>query len=163
MRGGRFSVLLPSGSRGRLSGLVRGRSASGHSFYFEPSEVVEGNDELERIAADKEIERARIFAELVRQVLELTPAIIARIDFLAAVDALQAVARFAAQVGAGLAGIAPTEQDGSAAALELPRRPPCRFSIPGSPSFESRLWEPPAAGARWCRLTWRWPTPGPWC
>ncbi len=119
MRGGRFSVLLPSGSRGRLSGLVRGRSASGHSFYFEPSEVVEGNDELERIAADKEIERARILAELVRQVLELTPAIVARIDFLAAVDALQAVARFAAQVGAGLAGIAPTEPDGSAAAMEL--------------------------------------------
>ncbi len=119
MRGGRFSVLLPSGSRGRLSGLVRGRSASGRSFYFEPSEVVEGNDEMERIAADKEIERARILAELVRQVLELTPAIIARIDFLAAVDALQAVAHFAAQLGAGLAGIAPPAPDGSAAALEL--------------------------------------------
>lgn len=119
MRGGRFSVLLPSGSRGRLSGLVRGRSASGRSFHFEPSEVVEGNDELERIAADKEIERARILAELVRRVLELTPAILARIDFLAAVDALQAAARFAARVGAGLAGIAPPEPDGSAAALEL--------------------------------------------
>ena len=119
MRGGRFSVLLPSGSRGRLSGLVRGRSASGRSFYFEPSEVVEGNDELERLAADKEIERARILAELVRQVLELTPAIIARIDFLAAVDALQAVVRFAAQLGAGLAGIARPAPDGSAAALEL--------------------------------------------
>lgn len=119
MRGGRFSVLLPSGSRGRLSGLVRGRSGSGRSFYFEPSEVVEGNDELERIAADKEIERARILAELVRQVLELTPAIIARIDFLAAVDAQQGVARFAAAVGAALAAIAPPEPNGSAAVLEL--------------------------------------------
>ncbi len=119
MRGGRFSVLLPSGSRGRLSGLVRGRSASGRSFYFEPSEVVEGNDELERLAADKEIERARILAELVRQVLELTPAILARIDFLAAVDALQAVARFAAHVDAGLAGVAPPAPNGSAAAVEL--------------------------------------------
>ncbi len=119
MRGGRFSVLLPSGSRGRLSGLVRGRSASGRSFHFEPSEVVEGNDELERIAADKEVERARILAELVRQALDLAPAILARIDFLAAVDALQAVARFGAEVGAGLAGIAPPSPDGSAAALEL--------------------------------------------
>ncbi len=119
MRGGRFSVLLPSGSRGRLSGLVRGRSASGRSFHFEPSEVVEGNDELERIAADKEIERARILAELVRQVLELTPAILARIDFLAGVDSLQAVSRFAVEVGAKLAGIAAPEPDGSAAALEL--------------------------------------------
>lgn len=119
LRGGRFSVLLPSGSRGRLAGLVRGRSASGRSFYFEPSEVVEGNDDLERIAADKEIERARILAELVRQVLALTPAIIARIDFLAAVDASQAVARFAAVVGAGLAGTAPPEPNAEATALEI--------------------------------------------
>ena len=119
MRGGRFSVLLPSGSRGRLAGLVRGRSASGRSFYFEPSEVVEGNDELERLAADKEIERARILAELVRQVLELTPAILARIDFLGAIDALQAIARFATEVGAGLASIERPAPDGSAAALEL--------------------------------------------
>lgn len=119
MRGGRFSVLLPSGSRGRLSGLVRGRSASGRSFHFEPSEVVEGNDELERIAADREIERARILAELVRLALKLAPAILARIDFLADVDALQAVARFSAEVGAGLAGIAPPAPDGSAAALDL--------------------------------------------
>ena len=119
MRGGRFSVLLPSGSRGRLSGLVRGRSASGRSFYFEPSEVVEGNDELERITADKEIERARILAELVRHVLALTPAIIARIDFLAAVDAAQAVARFAAVVGGGLAGTVATEPNAAAAALRI--------------------------------------------
>ena len=119
LRGGRFSVLLPSGSRGRLSGLVRGRSASGRSFYFEPSEVVESNDELERLAADKEIERARILAELVRLVLELTPAILARIEFLAAVDMLQAVARFAAAVGAAPATIAVPDPNGAAAALEL--------------------------------------------
>ena len=119
LRGGRFSVLLPSGSRGRLSGLVRGRSASGRSFYFEPSEVVESNDELERLAADKDIERARILAELVRLVLELTPAILARIEFLAAVDMLQAVARFAAAVGAAPAAIAVPDPNGAAAALEL--------------------------------------------
>ena len=119
LRGGRFSVLLPSGSRGRLSGLVRGRSASGRSFYFEPSQVVESNDELERLAADKDIERARILAELVRLVLELTPAILARIEFLAAVDMLQAVARFAAAVAAAPAAIAAPDPSGAAAALEL--------------------------------------------
>ena len=119
MRGGRLSVLLPSGSRGRLPGLVRGRSASGRSFHFEPSEVVEGNDEMERIAADKDIERARILAELVRQVLVLTPAITARMDFLGVVDAMQAASRFADETGAGLAAIASPAADGSAAVLEV--------------------------------------------
>ncbi len=119
MRGGRLSVLLPSGSRGRLAGLVRGRSASGRSFYFEPSEVVEGNDEIERIASDREVERSRILAELVAQVQVLTPAIVARIDFLAAVDAMQAAARFAVDVDAVLATIASDGPAGRAPLLEL--------------------------------------------
>lgn len=119
MRGGRLSVLLPSGSRGRLAGLVRGRSASGRSFYFEPSEVVEGNDEIERIASDREVERSRILAELVAQVQVLTPAIVARIDFLAAVDAMQAAARFAVDVDAVLATVASDGPAGRAPLLEL--------------------------------------------
>ena len=119
MRGGRLSVLLPSGSRGRLSGLVRGRSGSGRSFYFEPSEAVEGNDELERISSDREIERARILAELVAQVQLLAPSLVARIDFLAAVDAMQAAARFAGEVDAGLASLASGGPAGRAPLLEL--------------------------------------------
>lgn len=119
MRGGRLSVLLPSGSRGRLAGLVRGRSASGRSFYFEPSEVVEGNDELERIASDRDVERSRILAELVAQVQVLVPAIVARLDFLAAVDAMQAAARFAGEVDAALATVASDGPAGRAPLLEL--------------------------------------------
>ncbi len=119
MRGGRLSVLLPAGSRGRLGGLVRGRSASGRSFYFEPSEVVEGNDELERIASDRDFERTRILADLVAQARALAPAIVARIDFLAAVDAMQAAVRFAGEVDAALAAAAPPGPAGSASLLEL--------------------------------------------
>lgn len=119
MRGGRLSVLLPSGSRGRLAGLVRGRSATGRSFYFEPSEVVEGNDELERIASERDVERTRILAELVAQVQVLVPAIVARIDFLAAVDATQAAARFAVDVDAALATVAADGPAGTAPLLEV--------------------------------------------
>ncbi len=120
MRGGRLSVLLPSGSRGRLPGLARGRSASGRSFYFEPAEVVQGNDELERIDADREAERARILAELVRNVRQLAPALTARVEFLGAVDALQATVRFATAVEACLPAIAPTcRGDEGSAVLNL--------------------------------------------
>ncbi len=119
MRSGRLSVLLPSGSRGRLAGLVRGRSASGRSFYFEPSDVVEGNDELERIASEREIERGRILAELAARVRVLAPAIVARIDFLAAVDALQATVRFAETVDASLVTVASDGPAGKASLLDV--------------------------------------------
>ena len=152
MRGGRLSVLLPSGSRGRLAGLVRGRSASGRSFYFEPSEVVEGNDELERIASDRDIERSRILAELVGQVRALVPAIVARIDFLAAVDAMQAAARFAARS-------TPRWSRWHRTARPARRRcsrsaaPATPCSTRGSPSAGSRRWERPATRASSCRST----------
>ena len=119
LRGGRFAVLLPSGSRGRLPGLVRGRSASGRSFYFEPSDVVEGNDEMERLASEKTVERTRIVAELLRQVRALAPMILERIRFLAAVDALQAAARFAAVVDAVQVAFIAPDGNGRAPALQL--------------------------------------------
>ena len=41
MRGGRLMVVLDAGARGRVPGLVHGRSATGKSFYFEPLSAVE--------------------------------------------------------------------------------------------------------------------------
>jgi dsDNA-specific endonuclease/ATPase MutS2 len=40
LRGGRLLLVLQSGARGRLPGLVHGRSQSGRSFYFAPLDVV---------------------------------------------------------------------------------------------------------------------------
>ena len=65
MRGGRLMLMLQAGAKGRLPGLVHGRSGTGRSYYFEPLEVVEANNTLQSAVEEDEAERARLFAELV--------------------------------------------------------------------------------------------------
>ena len=64
MRGGRLLLVLSSGARGRMPGLVHGRSASGKSYYFEPLDVVEDNNQLATCVEEQEAERRRLLAEL---------------------------------------------------------------------------------------------------
>lgn len=65
VRGGRLVLALQSGARGRIPGLMHGKSGSGRSFYFEPLDAVEGNNQLQQSMEDEEAEKARIFREVV--------------------------------------------------------------------------------------------------
>jgi DNA mismatch repair protein MutS2 len=103
LRGGRLMLLLPAGSRGRLPGLIHGRSGRGKSFYFEPLAVVDDNNTLQGAVEDEEAERQRL-------VHELLAAARARLDelrilarFLSELDLLQAARRFADLCGGRLA------------------------------------------------------------
>ena len=98
LRDDRLLVLLPSGSRGRLPGLVQGRSASGRSFYFEPLEAVEANNDLRQTAADEAQERRRLLARLVVAASELADEIAAHLEALAELDLLCASHDFARTV-----------------------------------------------------------------
>ena len=94
-RDGRLSVLLSSGSRGRMQGLIHGRSGTGRSYYFEPLEVVEANNSLQAASAEEEAERARLLRELEQGVRSRAAALARRAELLALVDSLQAAAHFA--------------------------------------------------------------------
>jgi DNA mismatch repair protein MutS2 len=96
LHGERLVLLLRSGSKGRLRGIVHGRSATGKSFYFEPLEVVEANNELQDTREDEQAERARIFRQLVDRVFEERQALAAHLDFLGELDFRQAAVRFGA-------------------------------------------------------------------
>jgi DNA mismatch repair protein MutS2 len=106
-RGGRLVLLLDAGARGRVPGLLHGRSASGRSFYFEPLAVVEGNNNLQQAVEDEEAERNRILGELLTEAQRLGPDLAAHAAFLAELDFLQAAARFAQSCGGRLAEVAP--------------------------------------------------------
>ncbi len=110
LRGGRLVLVLASGARGKVPGLVHGRSATGKSFYFEPLAVVESNNNLQQAVEDEEAERARILAALLSEARRALPGIEAHADFLAELDALQAAVRFAALAGGGLAEISPRHE-----------------------------------------------------
>jgi DNA mismatch repair protein MutS2 len=91
----RLVVLLRSGSKGRLSGLVHGRSGSGQSFYFEPLEVVDANNELRAVRDEEEAERSRILNELIEATCSDLDALRSHLRFLAELDVRQAAARWA--------------------------------------------------------------------
>jgi DNA mismatch repair protein MutS2 len=102
MRGGRLMVMLPSGSRGRLAGLTHGRSATGKSFYFEPIEMVESNNDLQQAVEDDEAERHRLLAELVGAARKALPQLEKTAEIVAELDLLQAAVRFAGLADARL-------------------------------------------------------------
>jgi DNA mismatch repair protein MutS2 len=102
MRGGRLVVMLQSGARGRSGGLVHGRSATGRSFYFEPLQVVESNNNLQQSVEDEEAERRRILMELIEDARAALPALREHSRFLGELDLLQASVRFGDRCGGAL-------------------------------------------------------------
>jgi len=105
LRGGRLVVVLNAGSRGRMPGLVHGRSGSGKSFYFEPLQVVEQNNTLQQASEDEEAERQRILAELIAAAGKRLPDVHLHAALLAELDLQQAAHDFAAACDGRLAEI----------------------------------------------------------
>ena len=107
LRGGRLVLLVQAGARGRVAGLFHGRSATGRSFYFEPLEAVEPNNQLQQAIEDEEEERRRLLAELVEAVRAAAETCDRHTAFVGRLDALESAARFAEIAGARLADLAP--------------------------------------------------------
>ncbi len=105
LRGGRLVLVLQAGARGRLPGLMHGRSGSGRSFYVEPLEAVENNNQLQQIGEEEAAEKRRILADLVMRLGNELPALLARAAFVAEIDLLQASVRFAEASGGRLADL----------------------------------------------------------
>ncbi len=103
LRGGRLVLVLQAGARGRLPGLLHGRSGSGRSFYVEPLEAVESNNQLQQISDEEAAEKRRILADLIRRLGEELPALRAQAAFVAEIDLLQAFVRFGDASGGRLA------------------------------------------------------------
>jgi len=106
LRAGRLQLVLSSGARGRVPGLVHGRSASGKSFYFEPLEVVEENNVLESAVEEMESERLRLLRELLEALRAELPRVRALAALLGELDALESAGRVAAVTGARLVALA---------------------------------------------------------
>ncbi len=100
MHDGRLVVLLRAGAKGSVPGVVKGRSGTGRSLYFEPLEFVEANNDLEEGLREEEAERRRILAELLDRVAGSREALSGLWTTVARLDRRQAACRFAARVGA---------------------------------------------------------------
>lgn len=107
LRGGRLVLMLRSGARGKVPGLVHGRSQSGQSFYLEPLAAVELNNDLQQAVEDEEAERRRILQDLINRLRDALPSLEEQAELVRELDGWQAVVRFAQVAGAKLAELAP--------------------------------------------------------
>ena len=107
MRGGRLMLMVQAGNRGKLAGLVHGRSATGKSLYFEPLEVVEENNTLQGAVDELEGERQRLLYELLRDLAAETPLVRQMAGLVGELDALEAARRLAREIDAHLPVLAP--------------------------------------------------------
>ncbi len=96
VRGERFVLPVKAEWKRRVPGVMHGASSSGQTYFIEPIETIEQNNELQRLLEEEQAEERRILAAMTRQVGEHADAIRACAAILAEVESLFARARFAA-------------------------------------------------------------------
>ena len=96
VRGERFVLPVKAEWKRRVPGVMHGASSSGQTYFIEPIETIEQNNELQRLLEEGQEEERRILAAMTRQVGEHAEAIRACATILAEVESLFARARFAA-------------------------------------------------------------------
>ncbi len=109
IRNGRFVIPVVAGRQHRLEGVVHGSSGSGHTFFLEPLETIELNNELVRLLEEEQREVHRLLREMTERLRAYAPAIQAAVEVLGALDLLFAIARFAVDFGCTVARFSPPE------------------------------------------------------
>ncbi|MGC1782709.1 MAG: endonuclease MutS2 [Acidobacteriaceae bacterium] len=95
VRGERFVLPVKAEWKRRVPGVLHGASSSGQTFFIEPIETIEQNNELQRLLEEEQAEVQRILAAMTRAVAQHADAIAAGARVLVEMDSLFARARFA--------------------------------------------------------------------
>ena len=99
MRDNRYVLPVRAEYKRNIKGFIHDRSASGATFFIEPEEVLEMNNELRSLAIDEKEEVERILKELSMRVGNLGGELTADIDALEEIDCAFARAEFAYKNG----------------------------------------------------------------
>lgn len=99
IRDGRAVIPVAAANKRKLNGFIHDESATGKTFYVEPVEVVELNNELRELEYAERREIVRILTEFTEQIRPDAPLIAASGDYLTEVDMLRAKGRWASENG----------------------------------------------------------------
>jgi DNA mismatch repair protein MutS2 len=102
-REGRMVIPVKAEHKNRVHGFIHSASASGATVFIEPTETLELNNEIRSLQFQEQREIERILRGLSAQVGAAKEEIIATVDLLAALDALQAKAKYSIEI----LGVAP--------------------------------------------------------
>ncbi|MDR0954189.1 MAG: Smr/MutS family protein [Rikenellaceae bacterium] len=95
VRDGRTVIPVSAANKRKINGFIHDESATGKTFYIEPIEVVELNNELKELGYSEKREIVRILTAFTDELRPEVPAIRVSGEFLAAIDFLRAKARWA--------------------------------------------------------------------
>lgn len=95
IREGRYVLPVREGSKGKIRGVVHDRSSTGATFFIEPFETIELNNNLREMLAAEKQEIYRILRSLADKILDNIDAIKANIQILTELDIYSAKARLA--------------------------------------------------------------------
>ncbi len=125
-RNGRYVLVVKAEHRSGIPGIVHGASTSGASLYLEPLSTVEINNDIVALDEQESEEVHRILLELT-EAFRSRPEDIARtVDAAAALDVLQARARFSESID----GIEPKLSTDGAFELQAARHPLLKAPVP---------------------------------
>jgi DNA mismatch repair protein MutS2 len=119
LRNGRYVVPIKSDSKHRLEGIVHGQSQSRMTFFFEPLQVVELNNEIHILMGEEREEEYRILAELSQGVREELPGLWTDFEILGDLDLLYAMAKLSIR----LKGVQPLLNEDGKIDMEEARNP----------------------------------------
>ncbi len=101
VRDGRVVIPVAAGNKKKLPGFIHDESGSGRTFYIEPVEVVEINNELKELEYAERREIIRILTAFTDELRPRLDGVAAAGEYLVRVDMVRAKARWAVENGAG--------------------------------------------------------------
>ncbi len=119
VRDGRTVIPVAAGNKKKLPGFIHDESGSGKTFYIEPVEIVEINNELKELEYAERREVVRILTTFTESLRPDLDGIAAAGDYLCEVDFIRAKARWAAANGA----VKPVISDDGRLVLRRARHP----------------------------------------
>lgn len=99
IRDGKAVIPVSAANKRKLGGFIHDESATGRTFYVEPVEVVELNNELRELEYAERREIVRILSEFTASIRPDADAVAASGDYLARIDLLRAKGRWASENG----------------------------------------------------------------
>ncbi len=101
IRDGRAVIPVSAANKRKLNGFIHDESATGRTFYIEPVEVVELNNQLKELEYAERREIWRLLSEFTEELGPDAESIASIAEYLAFIDAVAAKARWAIENGAG--------------------------------------------------------------
>ena len=101
IRDGRAVIPVSAANKRKLNGFIHDESATGKTFYVEPVEIVELNNQLKELEYAERREIVRLLTEFTEEIRPDAEPIAVAGEYLADVDALRAKARWAIENRAG--------------------------------------------------------------